>query len=496
MPAPILIVGAGPTGLVLALSLVRRGVSFRIIDRASGPGQASRALAMHARTLEFYRQFGLAEGMVAAGTRIHRFHVLEDGKEAGAFSLDDLGEDLSPYPFILDYPQDEHEAFLGAHLASLGVRIEWDTLLEDFRQTDAGVIAHLRHGSATETVEASYLVGADGARSRVREVLDVPFDGGTYPNLYFVADVTLSSGYSGDLYLAMSADRFALRMPARKGAGERLIGVMPETPGVEPSFEAVRPIVEPLLAARVETLNWFSTYRVHHRVAQHFAFGRVFLAGDAGHLHSPAGGQGMNTGIGDAINLGWKLAEVWHGRAPETLLDSYEPERIAFARRLVATTDRVFQAVVNGGLLGSVVRGVVMPHLIPALTGFAAGRRTLFRTVSQIGIAYPDGLLSQGKAGAVAGGDRLPWVAEADNFAPLSSLVWQLHVYGAPAAALAEAAQALGLPLHRFAPAPEQGLARDAAYLVRPDGYVALALPDQDAAALIAYVAAHGLRFG
>ena len=325
----------------------------------------------------------------------------------------------------------------------------------------------------------------------------IGFAGDTYPNLYYVADVKLSAGDSGDLYLALGAHAFALRMPARKGAMQRLIGIVPDrADGAEISFEDIRPTVEPLLAARVASVNWFSTYRVHHRVAAHFRVGRVFLAGDAGHLHSPAGGQGMNTGIGDAINLGWKLAEVWHGRAAETLLDSYEPERIAFARRLVATTDRVFQAVTGGGLVGSVVRSFVMPHVLPAITGFAAGRRTLFRTVSQIAIAYPDSALSQGRAGDVAGGDRLPWVAEADNFAPLTSLRWQLHVYGSPAPPLSAAAASLALPLHAFHPAPAAGLAADAAYLVRPDGHVALALPDQDAAVLRAYVAAHGLRFG
>ncbi len=494
-PAPILIVGAGPTGLVLALSLARRGVPFRIIDRASGPGRASRALAMHARTLEYYRQFGLAEAAVAAGTRISRFHVMEDGAEAGAFSLDNLGESLSPYPFILDFPQDEHEAFLVAHLAVLGVGVEWNTTLEEYRHTDSGVTAHLRCGSATETLELSYLAGCDGAHSRVREVLEVPFDGGTYPNIYYVADVELAAGHSDDLFITLSPGHFALRMPARKGASERLVGIMPDTQGAEPSFEAVRPIVEPLLATRVKAVNWFSTYRVHHRVAAHFAFGRVFLAGDAGHLHSPAGGQGMNTGIGDAVNLGWKLAEVWHGRAPAALLDSYEPERIAFARRLVATTDRVFHAVVNGGLLGSVVRGFVMPHLIPALTGFAAGRRTLFRTISQTAISYRDSPLSQGMAGEIAGGDRLPWVEAQDNFAPLTSLQWQLHVYGTCAPALAAAAAAHGLPLHHFAPATDTGLAAGAAYLVRPDGHIGLALPTQDAAALADYIAGHGLRF-
>src|SRR5207249_9237714 len=160
----------------------------------------------------------------------------------------------------------------------------------------------------------------------------------------------------------------------------------------------------------VERVNWFSTYRVHHRVAARFRRGRAFVLGDAAHIHSPVGGQGMNTGIGDAVNLAWKLAAVLHGRADEALLDSYEPERIAFARRLVATTDRAFTGVTSRGAIARLVRLDLVPLLIPPLFELATVRRFIFRTVSQTSVNYRGSSLSEGRAGAVHGGDRLPWV--------------------------------------------------------------------------------------
>ena len=163
----------------------------------------------------------------------------------------------------------------------------------------------------------------------------------------------------------------------------------------------------------VERVNWFSTYRVHHRVADHFRKGRAFLLGDAAHIHSPVGGQGMNTGIGDAVNLAWKLAAVLHGRADASLLDSYEPERIAFARRLVATTDQAFTGVTSSGAIARLVRLHIVPLLLPLLFAFEAVRRFMFRTVSQTAVNYRGSSLSEGRAGAVHGGDRLPWVKTA-----------------------------------------------------------------------------------
>jgi hypothetical protein len=251
----------------------------------------------------------------------------------------------------------------------------------------------------------------------------------------------------------------------------------------------------------VARVNLFSTYRVHHRVAGHFRKGRAFLLGDAAHVHSPVGGQGMNTGIGDAVNLAWKLAAVVQGRAHAAILDSYEPERIAFARRLVSTTDQAFRAVTSRGAIARLVRLNVVPLLLPPLFEVATVRRFMFRMISQVAVDYRASSLSVGSAGTIHGGDRLPWVAPdaeggEDNFTPLKSLQWQIHIYGAAAAELSAICGARGLPLHLFAwrPSTERtGLKRNAAYLVRPDGYVALADSQAIAATLQSYLDQRGV---
>jgi len=246
-------------------------------------------------------------------------------------------------------------------------------------------------------------------------------------------------------------------------------------------------------------VNWFSTYHVHHRVTEHFRKGRAFLLGDAAHIHSPAGGQGMNTGIGDAINLAWKLATVLAGHAPDKLLDSYEAERIGFARRLVATTDRVFSFATAEGRIADILRTRVAPVLFPKVIAFEAVREYIFRTVSQITLNYRSGPLSAGSAGHVHGGDRLPWVPidGKDNFESLAAMTWQVHVYGSASAELAAWCASHDVPLHVVSWRPEHeaaGLARDAIYLLRPDTYVALADTSSTPDALDRYCADHGIR--
>lgn len=493
MHTPVLIVGAGPTGLNLALRLKRHGAPFRIIDAHSGPAQASRALAVAARTLELYDQLGLADAIIARGVKIQAAHFLEGGAERAHVRFEDMGRGLSPYGYILDFPQDEHERFLVEQLEGLGVRIEWGVSLERFAEQGDGIDCTLHGPEGEETLRVDWLCGCDGARSVVRGGIGVEFPGGTYAHAYYVADVGLIEGRDTDAHIALGRDNFALRLPARRGEAERIIGLLPDAAARDgsASFEDVRASAEHLLQVKVGDVHWFSTYHVHHRVASRFRVGRAFLLGDAGHLHSPVGGQGMNTGIGDAVNLAWKLAAVVCGRSTPALLDSYEPERIAFARSLVATTDRVFQAVVSGGMAGEVVRRLVVPYLLPAVAGAEVGRETVFRVLSQIRIAYPDSSLSQGRAGHIRGGDRLPWVPGADNFAPLRALAWQVHLHGAAPDGFAARLGDAGLALSVFPfsdAARAAGYHEGAAYLVRPDAYVAVAQPTPDADALLAYL--------
>jgi 2-polyprenyl-6-methoxyphenol hydroxylase-like FAD-dependent oxidoreductase len=506
--APVLIVGAGPTGLNLALSLALRGVRFRLITEGKGPGEHSRAMVVQARTLEFYGQYGFADEMIEQGVVAGAAHLREGGddgrgREVVSFSFKDLGEGLSPYPFALAYPQDDHEHFLVSKLNAAGGAVEWRSRLTGFTQDGDGVRAAIMRDGQTEEAEASYICRCDGARSAVRETLGVGFPGGTYDQLFFVADVKIDRGFERDLYINLGEHILTLMFPVRSSGMQRLIGLVPPelSERSDLTFGEIRGKVERLLDIRVTEVNWFSTYRVHHRVADRFRTGRAFLLGDAGHIHSPAGGQGMNTGIGDAVNLGWKLAYVLRGRADPSLLDSYEPERIAFARSLVSTTDRAFTPMVAGGFKGELTRRFLAPLFITVATHFAPSRHAIFRLVSQTRIHYADSPLSEGTAGEVHGGDRLPWMQSgaADNFAPLRSLDWQVHVYGEIEEALAATCRGFGLTAHVFAwtdAANNAGIGHNAMYLVRPDGHVALASKEQSVTKLRALVERFGLRFG
>jgi 2-polyprenyl-6-methoxyphenol hydroxylase-like FAD-dependent oxidoreductase len=494
----VLIVGAGPTGLVLALWLARAGTPFRLIDKSSGPGQASRAMAVQARTLEFYRQLGIADEVVAAGFRLDRVHIRNRTRELAVVWLGGVGGGISPFPFVLSLPQDDHERMLTQYLHDAGHAVEWDTELVAFQQAD-GVSATLRKPGGEETWSGAYLCGCDGAHSAVRHGLGVGFLGGTYDQPFYVADAEADGPWSDREFTGYLAERtFALAFPVRRRGMVRFIGVVPEPlrDRDDLTFDDLRGEVEQVTGTRVTRVNWFSEYRVHHRVADHFREGRVFLAGDAGHVHSPAGGQGMNTGIGDAVNLAWKLAAVLGGRAAPILLDSYEAERIPFARALVRTTDRIFEAVVGRGLFSRLVRSVFAPIILPLALRFKAARRAQFRLVSQTRIAYPESPLSDGSAGKVRAGDRLPWVEGTDNFTPLGSLDWQVHVYGTVTTTLREFATDVGLSLREWPWTPaarDAGLARDALYLVRPDGHVGFARQGQDVGGLRAYLDRSGL---
>jgi 2-polyprenyl-6-methoxyphenol hydroxylase-like FAD-dependent oxidoreductase len=495
-----LIVGAGPTGLVLALWLTRLGTPVRIIDKTDQPGTTSRALAVQARTLEFYRQIGLADAVVADGVQVANLNFWVKGTRAARVPLRHLGEGKSPYPFALVYPQDAHERLLIERLGELGVWVERRTELLRFEEHGDGIRATLRRPDGSEEVcDAAYLAGCDGASSTVREALGVGFPGGTYTGLFYVADVDATGAATNDeLHVDLEDADFALVFPLRGKGRVRLVGVVRDLVGGDHStlsFDDVRGKAVEQLKLTVERVNWFSTYRVHHRVANHFRMGRSFLLGDAAHIHSPVGGQGMNTGIGDAVNLAWKLAAVLKRGARCDLLDTYEPERVAFARQLVGTTDRVFTFVTAPGVFARFIRTRVVPRLAPLLFCLAPVRRFFFRTVSQIGVAYRDSSLSVGAAGAIRGGDRLPWVkteAGEDNFVSLASLDWQAHVYGEARPDLVEACARLRLPLYSCAWQPEMrraGLKRGALYLLRPDGYVALANPAGGAEQLLKYFA-------
>jgi 2-polyprenyl-6-methoxyphenol hydroxylase-like FAD-dependent oxidoreductase len=505
-PCPVLIVGAGPTGLVLALWLTRLGVDIRIVDSASEPGTTSRALAVQARTLEFYRQIGLAATLVDRGRRLEAVNLWVAGQRVARPVFGTMGVGLSPFPYALIFPQDEHERVLIEHLAEAGVKVERRVELLGFEDAGSHVVARLRRADGTEeTCEAAYLAGCDGAHSTVREGLGIGFLGGTYEHLFYVADVDARGpAVNGELHASLDEAEFVAIFPLKGDGRARFVGVVreeAETKREGLSWDDVSKDLLGRMRIEVERVNWFSTYQVHHRVADRFRKGRAFLLGDAAHIHSPVGGQGMNTGIGDAVNLAWKVAAVLRGHAHASLVDSYEPERIAFARRLVATTDRAFILITSRGPIARWVRRSVVPRVFPILASFRAMRRLMFRTLSQTAINYRGSPLSMGTAGRVRGGDRLPWVTldgAGDNFRALDSLDWQVHVYGEATPALAEVCRQRALALHIFpwqAAMRRAGFRQSAGYLVRPDGYVALADPAASAAGLQTYLGERDLRF-
>jgi 2-polyprenyl-6-methoxyphenol hydroxylase-like FAD-dependent oxidoreductase len=272
-----------------------------------------------------------------------------------------MGEEVSAFPYLVIYPLDVHEPMLIAALAEAGVAVDWRTSLVGFAPGAEGVTATLERDGQPEVIRADWLVGADSGRSTVREGLGIGFEGGTAEGLFYVAEVR-AEHLGHTVVLGFGTSRFAVLLPLPGGRAQ-LIGMVP--PGSDADgrfdFQDVASDARRLTELEAQDVAWFSTYHVRHCVAARFRQGRCFLAGDAGHVHSPLGGQGMNTGIGDALNLAWKLGAVVRGEASAAILDSYEAERLPFARRLVATTDAAFLRVADDSWVGRTTRTRICP---------------------------------------------------------------------------------------------------------------------------------------
>jgi 2-polyprenyl-6-methoxyphenol hydroxylase-like FAD-dependent oxidoreductase len=466
---------------MLALWLTRRGVAVRIIDRNAGPADYSRALGVQARTLEFYRQLGIADRAVSGGEISRAANMWAGGTRAARIELATIGDDVTPYPFILDYAQNDHERMLIAAVEAAGIRVERNTELLDFEERAEQVHARVSCNGVEEIIACRWLAGCDGAHSRVRSELGISFPGGTYEQLFYVADVEATGAQvNEEIHINLDSADLLVMFPMKGRGHVRLVGTVVGRDAADMTFDNVaqRPIEQMHLT--IQKVNWFSPYRVHHRVANSFRRGRAFLLGDAAHIHSPVGAQGMNTGIADAVNLAWKVAAVEEGMNPE-LLSSYETERIAFARRIVSTTDRVFTMAMDRSRFAAFVRTRIFPHAVSQLAKRRATRRFIFRTLSQTGWEYHHNLINEGGAGELRAGARLPWIGArggVDNFAPLASLSWQVHVFGSPSPAVERACAEMKLPLHAFefsSAARAAGFDAKALYLVRPDGYIGYA---------------------
>ncbi|HSV69064.1 MAG TPA: FAD-dependent monooxygenase [Methylibium sp.] len=414
---PVLIAGAGPTGLMLANQLARHGVPFRLVDGKAGPTRESRALGVQARTLELYAALGIADAAVAQGRPTEAVNLYVGRRRVQRLPLGDLGRARTAYPYLLILEQSRNEALLQARLRQAGHDADWGCALERFEPHADGVDATLRHADGrAEALRCDWLVGCDGARSPVREGLGLAFAGGTYENAFYVADTAIDWALPyGEVTVCLSRETFVLFFPMPGGERRyRVIGILPADAGTQAPdlrFEDIEAAVRGQMDIEVRFADtaWFSAYRVHHRCVERLRVGRCLLAGDAAHVHSPVGAQGMNTGLQDACNLGWKLALVAGGAADAALLDSYHAERWPLAQRLLRSTDNAFRLVVSRQPLLRWLRLNVVPPLAARVMSRPAVRRWVFGTVSQIGLGYHGGPLARGRGRLAAwAGERLP----------------------------------------------------------------------------------------
>lgn len=338
MTLPILIVGAGPVGLSAAVALAQQQVPIRIVDQLPQRINQSRAAILHARTLELLERLGVVRPFLETGIRAHGVHVLDqDGHTILRNNLDDLP---TAYNYVLGLGQDETERLLTEELATHGVAVERPVALTDFRQSDTAVIATLTHADGrTESVEAAYLIGCDGSRSTVRHQLNLPMEGETLDVYWATADVQMACQYPRDELVAIPAvGGFGFASPLPDGRWRVVVdmGPKPATLPTQIPLDAVQKACDRVgLRGQLSDPTWISPFSVNTRMTPTMQVGRVFLAGDAAHVHSPVGGQGMNTGIQDALNLCWKLALAVKGQATQALVDSYNNERHTNAQRLL-----------------------------------------------------------------------------------------------------------------------------------------------------------------
>ena len=393
----VLVVGAGPTGLALAAQLRSFGTSFRVIDRQADQVHESRALAIQPRTLEVLAGLDLADTMVERGNPAMRVHLHARGRTTQV-PLFDIGVDDTAFPFLLFLSQAETEALLNAHLAQRDVTVERGVELTDLDQGPDHVTCTLRaRGGRIEHVDARYVVGCDGAHSSVRERASVAFAGGAYPQTFVLADLDAAGLEPDVVHVYLAGAGMLFFFPLRVPAPWRLLGwplsTRQHTPppiGGTPTLAELQNLVEAYTtdALRLDEPVWGTYFGLQHRHARSYRDGRVFLAGDAAHVHSPAGAQGMNTGIQDAWNLGWKLALVAAGTADPDLLDTYQSERQPVGRNVLRFTDRTFTIATSSGAVSRLARTRVVPRLAPFATRFRAARAIGFRTLSQLAIDY------------------------------------------------------------------------------------------------------------
>lgn len=419
---PVLIIGAGPTGLMAAAQLQRFGVPYRIIEKRKGTTKFSKALGVQARTMEIYEQMGIVEKAIAQGTAAKQLQIMVKGEYVQSMPLSEAGADFTAFPYLFVLEQSRNESLLLEYIEEKGGKVEFETEMIRFEsQKDKTLVEVQTADGRQEQILADWVIAADGGRSPIRHSLNIPFEGDTYKNIFYVVDIDVTWKKDHEsLHINLADNNFTAFFPItdEKGTRYRLVGILPEHyyNQEDIQFEDIKKEIERVqhLDLELGEANWFSVYKVHHRCVDRFKEGPIFFAGDSAHVHSPAGGQGMNTGLQDAYNLAWKLALVVQGKAKKSLLDTYHKERWAIAHQLVNTTDRVFTNVVRKGRLINWFRLNIVPFLLSRLMGIRKIQKRAFKMVSQTGISYSDSPIAVNTTSlsrkAPHAGDRLPYL--------------------------------------------------------------------------------------
>ena len=419
----VLVVGAGPTGLMAATLLARRGVRVRIVDARTEASRESRAFAVQARTMELFQQIGIVDEFLDRGIVNPGIDFFVGGRRVGGFDYDRAASPDTPYPFIFLLPQSRTEAILIDDLARHGVTVERGVTVTGLDQDEDGITVQAREASgAPIQVRVPYVVGADGAHSAVRKALGLAFVGAKYAPTFLLADCRIDWPAGSDL----DHDRFRVFLHGASVAlflpldGTRCSRVMAtdHSGRVDAGGEAATQLDLPELqrafteasglAVRLSDPAWTTRYRVHHRGVDRYGRGRAFLAGDAAHIHSPAGGQGMNTGLQDAANLAWKLAAVIRDGASADLLDTYDAERRPVGQQVVETSDRMFTAVAGQTGWEATVRDWLARPVSATIAHLDAVQHRAFRRLGQLGITHPPGrYVEDGAAGLGQSGPQV-----------------------------------------------------------------------------------------
>ncbi len=417
MKTDVIIVGAGPTGLALACQLIRYGIDFVILDKKENITPYSKAIGVQARTLEIYEQIGLANDLIAQGAIAEKARMIVGGEVRGEIEFGKIGIGLSPYPYVLIVEQGKHEKILYDFIKSHGKDVLWNTELENFTQDESSVKASIKNSNGeTQEIEAKFLVGCDGAKSPVRHTLGLTFEGSTFERMFYVADVRIDWNLSHEaLTVFLMKNNLLAFFPMIGKQRWRIVGTFPEEFAKDEGDVLYEEIEEQIktdseFELDITDVNWFSTYKVHTRHVNKFSSGRCFLAGDSAHIHTPAGAQGMNTGIQDSYNLAWKFAMVLREKSDVKILESYDQERLENAKKLLKTTDRFFNLVASPEPILAYLRTHVFPYIAGAAFSLDAVKKFVFPLISQTAINYRHSILSENDGSfSVKAGDRMPY---------------------------------------------------------------------------------------